>query len=101
VPLLISFDLPPGQFYDADASPAFNATIIPELLRLYPDDPTVGSPYDPVGASKSDRFYGPTNQYKRIASIIGDVVFNSGAPFVTQQLDEDSNFHFIKVVDFY
>ena len=71
-----------GNVYDANASPAFNTTIIPELLRLYPDDPTIGSPYDPVGTSKSDRFYGPTNQYKRIASILGDVVFNSGVLFV-------------------
>ena len=68
--------------YDANASPAFKEKILPELLRLYPDDPTVGSPYNPVNTSKSDRFYGPNNQYKRIASIFGDAVFNAGVSFV-------------------
>jgi len=67
-----------GGLYDANASPAFKEKVLPELLRLYPDDPTVGSPYNPVNASKSDRFYGPTNQYKRIASILGDALFNAG-----------------------
>jgi len=67
-----------AAFLDDDASPAFKTKLIPELLRLYPDDPTIGSPYAPVNASKSDRFYGPKNQYKRVASILGDTVFNSG-----------------------
>jgi hypothetical protein len=80
MPLTIILNLPIGGLYDKDASPAFNATILPKLLQLYPDDPTVGSPYSPVGTSKSDRFYGPTNQYKRIASILGDTIFNAGAP---------------------
>lgn len=83
MPSLTNFDVPLDQWYDADASPAFNATIIPKLFRLYPDNPIVGSPYDPVGISKSDRFYGPTNQYKRAASIIGDTLFDSGTPFIT------------------
>jgi hypothetical protein len=49
-----------------------------QVLQLYPDDPALGSPYDPVGYPKSYRFYGPNNQYKRLASIIGDVIFQSG-----------------------
>ncbi|KAF8334763.1 Carboxylesterase family-domain-containing protein [Cantharellus anzutake] len=49
------------------------------LLGLYPDIPAIGSPYDPVGVSKDDRFFGPNNQYKRAASLFGDVVFHSGA----------------------
>ena len=67
-----------AAFLDDDASPAFKTKLIPKLLRLYPDDPAIGSPYAPVNASKSDRFYGPKNQYKRVASILGDTVFNSG-----------------------
>ncbi|KAF9516357.1 hypothetical protein BS47DRAFT_1390812 [Hydnum rufescens UP504] len=47
-----------------------------QLLQLYPDDPALGSPYDPVGYPKSYRFYGPNNQYKRLASIMGDVASN-------------------------
>jgi len=56
-------------------------TFLPSLnnaLSLYPDDPAQGSPYDPIGASPTDRFYGPTNQYKRISSLLGDTVFQSG-----------------------
>ncbi|KAF9516356.1 hypothetical protein BS47DRAFT_1315433 [Hydnum rufescens UP504] len=49
-----------------------------QLLQLYPDDPAFGSPYDPVGYPKNYRFYGPNNQYKRLASIVGDVIFQSG-----------------------
>jgi hypothetical protein len=52
--------------------------VIPKLLRLYPDNPALGSPYDPVGVSKDDRFYGPTNQYKRLASLYADGLFHSG-----------------------
>ncbi|KAF8331136.1 Alpha/Beta hydrolase protein [Cantharellus anzutake] len=41
------------------------------LLELYPDIP----PYEPV---KDDRFFGSNNQYKRAASLLGDIVFHSG-----------------------
>jgi hypothetical protein len=47
-------------------------------LTLYPDNPAEGSPYDPVGVPTTDRFYGSTNQYKRLASLSGDVFFQSG-----------------------
>ncbi|KAF8331132.1 Alpha/Beta hydrolase protein [Cantharellus anzutake] len=48
------------------------------LLELYPDIPAIGSPYDPVGVSKNDRFFGPNNQFKRAASLFGDIVLHSG-----------------------
>lgn len=47
-------------------------------LRFYPDDPKQGSPYEPFDASPNDRFYGPRNQYKRMASLMGDWVVESG-----------------------
>ena len=90
--LIISY-LCIGGLYDANASPAFKEKILPELLRLYPDDPTVGSPYNPVNASKSDRFYGPTNQYKRIASILGDALFNAGVSFIAVAQHVNDNLH--------
>jgi hypothetical protein len=55
------------------------ASLMEQSLKFYPDDPVLGSPYDPVGANKTDRFYGPTNQYKRGASWLGDSIFQSGA----------------------
>ncbi|KAF8334771.1 Alpha/Beta hydrolase protein [Cantharellus anzutake] len=48
------------------------------LLKLYPDIPAIGSPYNPVGASKDDRFFGQNNQYKRAASLFGDGAYQSG-----------------------
>ncbi|KAF8325150.1 Alpha/Beta hydrolase protein [Cantharellus anzutake] len=48
------------------------------LLELYPDVPAIGSPYDPVGVSKDDRFFGPNNQFKRAASLFGDFIFHGG-----------------------
>jgi hypothetical protein len=76
--LTIIFLLHAANLYDSPPAPGFLKTIIPALLKLYPDNPAIGSPYDPVGVSKTDRFYGPTNQYKRIASLSGDALFESG-----------------------
>ncbi|KAF8313076.1 alpha/beta-hydrolase [Clavulina sp. PMI_390] len=56
---------------------AFNATL-QQALQLYPDDPSQGSPYYPTNTSMGYRFYGGTNQFKRLASIIGDSLFQSG-----------------------
>ena len=67
-----------ANLYDGAASPSFITKQIPELLKLYPDIPALGSPYDPVNVSKDDRFYGPTSQYKRLASVSGDALFQSG-----------------------
>ena len=65
------------NLYDKAASLSFQTKLIPKLLKLYPDVPALGSPYNPVNVSKDDRFYGPTNQYKRLASICGDAIFQS------------------------
>jgi len=67
-----------ANLYDEAAPPSFITQQIPELLKLYPDIPALGSPYNPVNVSKDDRFYGPTNQYKRLASMVGDGIFQSG-----------------------
>ncbi|KAF8310472.1 alpha/beta-hydrolase [Clavulina sp. PMI_390] len=53
------------------------STLFQPILNAYPDDPTVGSPYDPVGTNTSDRLFGPTSQFKREASIFGDLYFES------------------------
>ena len=59
---------------DTSTDPLFDT-----LFRLYPDDPSIGSPYDPYNASVTDRFFGPTSQFKRSASIYGDSIFQAGA----------------------
>ncbi|CAE6495943.1 unnamed protein product [Rhizoctonia solani] len=49
-----------------------NKTIVNQLLDYYPADPSAGSPYN----SGNDTF-GRAAQYKRAASIIGDLVFDA------------------------
>lgn len=53
-------------------------SVLQQVLQLYPDDPSLGSPYDPTNTTASYRFYGGTNQYKRLASLVGDLLFQSG-----------------------
>ncbi|KAF8320861.1 alpha/beta-hydrolase [Clavulina sp. PMI_390] len=56
------------------------ASTMEEALSLYPDDPSQGSPFEPelYGVAPTHRFYGDDNQYKRIAAMIGDSMFEGG-----------------------
>ena len=53
-----------------------------------------------MGASKDDRFYGPTNQYKRVASLFGDGILESGRrqlldAYISQDADYPAySYHF-------
>ncbi|KAL0959989.1 hypothetical protein HGRIS_011646 [Hohenbuehelia grisea] len=53
--------------------PTATSTAITDTTTLYPDDPTVGSPYN-TGTNT----FGLSSQYKRIASLIGDVFYVAG-----------------------
>lgn len=64
-----------GNFGDKSMS------LMPELLELYPNDPSVGSPFDAslVGAAPDDSFYGGEgNEYKRAAAVLSDGLFTAG-----------------------
>lgn len=54
--------------------------LIPDILKLWPNDPTVGSPYMPFlfGDSPNDTYFGEGNQFKRLSSFGGDLLFESG-----------------------
>lgn len=66
---------------------------MPELLKLYPDIPALGSPFAPVNVSKNDRFYGPTNQYKRLSALFGDGLFQAGRRLLLQAyIARDKNY---------
>lgn len=65
------------RIYFSDAS----ANLLTQALQQYPDDPVVGSPYLPHDGDYSDRFYGALNQYKRIASLYGDIRYQSNRRF--------------------
>lgn len=55
---------------------------MPQVSALYPDEPRVGSPFrtELIGADASDRFFRPkdTNQYKRVAAVLGDILIQVG-----------------------
>ncbi|KAI0060995.1 carotenoid ester lipase precursor [Artomyces pyxidatus] len=56
-----------------------NASAVDQLLQLYPSDPTQGSPFD-TGVQDAI-----TPQYKRLAAIQGDLVFQAPRRFFLQQ----------------
>ncbi|KAG7088671.1 hypothetical protein E1B28_012643 [Marasmius oreades] len=66
----------PSDIPDAD---------IDEITRVYPSDVTQGSPYD-TGTSNAR-----TPQYKRIASVQGDMVFQGPRRFFVQSLNGRQN----------
>ncbi|CAE6470865.1 unnamed protein product [Rhizoctonia solani] len=49
-----------------------NKTTVNELLKYYPADPSAGSPYN-----TGNNTFGKAAQYKRAASVIGDLVFDA------------------------
>lgn len=46
-----------------------------------------------LGADDTDRFYGPTNQYKRLASIYNDRTFQAGEYLVGSYVTLPTNIH--------
>ncbi|CAO1628976.1 unnamed protein product [Sympodiomycopsis kandeliae] len=55
--------------------------LIPQLLKLHPNDGVSGSPYRPelLGSAPDDRYFAPQSQFKRVASIFGDWAFHAPA----------------------
>ena len=58
-------------FQQGDPSPEFQAAL-DELLEIYPEDATVGSPY-----GTGNNTFGLSPEYKRLASIVGDTQFQA------------------------
>lgn len=84
-PLAISFVVNIGGWAYNKPPPLFKS--ISKLLSHYPDIPALGSPYPSKTPKRPDdarddtsRLFAPlsTNQFKRLASIFGDLVFESG-----------------------
>ncbi|KAI0314400.1 Alpha/Beta hydrolase protein [Amylostereum chailletii] len=67
------------DYMSSNYLPFANSSSIDELLRLYPQDPTQGSPFD-TGTNNSI-----TAQFKRLAALQGDVVFQAPRRFFLQQ----------------
>lgn len=57
-----------------------NSSIVSEALEFYPDDPSLGSPFDTGNAT-----FGLSSQYKRLAAILGDGPFQSSRRWFLQQ----------------
>ncbi|CAE6364370.1 unnamed protein product [Rhizoctonia solani] len=49
-----------------------NTSIVDQLLNYYPEDPGAGSPYN-----TGNNTFGKAAQYKRAASVIGDLIFEA------------------------
>ncbi|KAL0059571.1 hypothetical protein AAF712_013661, partial [Marasmius tenuissimus] len=49
-----------------------NETAVAELLKFYPADPAAGSPY-----GTGSETFGVAAQYKRLASLVGDLIFEA------------------------
>ncbi|KAL9934217.1 hypothetical protein V8E36_006673 [Tilletia maclaganii] len=76
-------------------TPATFQNVTAHLLALYPDNPALGSPYlnAPTKVSQgvtngTDRYFynPPDNQYKRVASFVGDASFLAARRFLLQHI---------------
>ncbi|PWN45436.1 alpha/beta-hydrolase [Ceraceosorus guamensis] len=70
---------------NASGIASFNDTMdaLRSVIAAYPDDPSLGSPFS--AADPTDRFYGPTNQYKRAAAVYGDIRWHSNRRLFLQR----------------
>ncbi|CAE6458543.1 unnamed protein product [Rhizoctonia solani] len=57
----------PGLYFGIN-----NETAVKELLKFYPADPAAGSPY-----GTGSETWGTAPQYKRLASLVGDLIFEA------------------------
>ncbi|KAF8671790.1 Extracellular triacylglycerol lipase precursor [Rhizoctonia solani] len=57
----------PGLYFGVN-----NETAVQELLQFYPADPAAGSPY-----GTGSETFGVAAQYKRLASLVGDIIFQA------------------------
>ncbi|KAJ7167895.1 sterol esterase [Mycena filopes] len=73
------------EYIHSNYLPAASADQIAELGRLYPDDPTQGSPFGTGTANEL------TPQYKRIAAFQGDYVFIARRRFLLQHASSTQN----------
>jgi carboxylesterase type B len=60
--------------------------LINEIFSLYPDIPAQGSPFIPFNGDYDNRFYGPLNQYKRIAALYGDIRYQANRRFFLEAI---------------
>ena len=60
-----------------------NSTVLDELLALYPDDPSLGSPF-----GTGNQTFGLSPEYKRFAAILGDGQFVSQRRWFLEQANK-------------
>lgn len=73
--------------------------LLTSMLKEYPDNPAVGSPYYSLptrgsapSTDETTRFFPPprTNQFKRVASLAGDLFFETQRRFLLEHAVDDS-----------
>ena len=75
------------QYLPSLFSLSSNSTGIDDILSAYPEDPALGSPFD-TGSENAI-----TPQYKRIAAILGDLVFQAPRRFFLSERSEKSTMY--------
>ena len=69
--------------------PTANASVLDAIMEAYPEDPTLGSPFD-TGTNSSI-----TPQFKRMSAILGDIIFQAPRRFLlTERQSNSSAFSF-------
>lgn len=61
-----------GVVSDSNSSQTAIRSVLDRVLNRYPADPKLGSPY-----GSGDELFGLPPSYKRVASILGDLVFDA------------------------
>ena len=80
-----STDKQARDYFSSNYLPAATSSEMAQLMTLYPSDVTQGSPYD-TGTSNA-----LTPQFKRLASMQGDLVFQGPRRFFLQQVSGRQN----------
>ncbi|KDR78238.1 hypothetical protein GALMADRAFT_224614 [Galerina marginata CBS 339.88] len=62
-------------------SPSEQASVVQQILELYPDIPALGSPF-----GTGNNTFGLSSQYKRLAAIFGDFIFQSSRRTFTENM---------------
>ena len=72
--------------------PTVNDSLVDDILAAYPDDPTLGSPFD-TGLNNSI-----TPEYKRVAAILGDYVFQAPRRLLlTERSGKTNAYSFVRI----
>ncbi|RXK40883.1 hypothetical protein M231_01731 [Tremella mesenterica] len=80
VPTSVTNETQVSMYIDSFEPVPPNTTILQDLLQVYPDDPSLGSPY-----GTGNETFGLAPEFKQIASIFGDALFQANRRWLLKQ----------------